>query len=139
MGGFFEYVRPRAFDRALASGADVRALVEHDPARIIGRTRAGNLKLSIDDRGLKVDITPPDTTIVSVTFLGPTDLIEPNSYRFEFTGEPVIDQCHDQQNAICTPSPGLQHLIGIKHEVLAQDGKGTGGPGQRQEFRGALE
>jgi CSLREA domain-containing protein len=33
------------------------------------------------------DVTPPDTTIVSVTYLPPTDLVEPNSFRFEFAGE----------------------------------------------------
>jgi CSLREA domain-containing protein len=33
------------------------------------------------------DVEPPNTTITSVTFLGPTDLIEPNSFRFTFTGE----------------------------------------------------
>ena len=32
------------------------------------------------------DTEPPDTSIVSVTFLGPLDFIEPNSYRFEFAG-----------------------------------------------------
>ena len=30
--------------------------------------------------------TPPDTTIVSMTFLGPTDLVEPESFRFELRG-----------------------------------------------------
>jgi hypothetical protein len=32
------------------------------------------------------DTVPPDTTIVSAIILGPTDLVEPNSLRFEFTG-----------------------------------------------------
>jgi hypothetical protein len=33
------------------------------------------------------DIMPPDTTISGVRFLGPLDLIEPNSWEFTFTGE----------------------------------------------------
>jgi parallel beta-helix repeat protein len=33
------------------------------------------------------DTEPPDTTINSVVVLGPTDLIEPDSIRFELTGE----------------------------------------------------
>ena len=33
------------------------------------------------------DVTPPDTTIVGVTFLGPFSLEEPNSLRFELSGE----------------------------------------------------
>ena len=33
-----------------------------------------------------MDVTPPDTEILSVTHLGPTDLIEPDSLRFELRG-----------------------------------------------------
>jgi HK97 family phage prohead protease len=61
LGGFVEIVRPGAFKRTLAAGADVRALVNHDPSLIIGRTKAGSLVLTDDDRGLRVEITPPDT------------------------------------------------------------------------------
>lgn len=32
------------------------------------------------------DTTAPETTITSVTYVPPTDLLEPNSFRFEFTG-----------------------------------------------------
>jgi hypothetical protein len=32
------------------------------------------------------DTTPPDTTITALTFLPPTDLAEPNSFKFEFSG-----------------------------------------------------
>lgn len=62
LGGFVEVIRPGAFKRSLAAGADVRALVEHDPGRIIARNKAGNLKIAEDDRGLKVEITPTDTS-----------------------------------------------------------------------------
>ena len=33
------------------------------------------------------DVTPPNTVIASVRFLGPLDLIEPNSWEFTFAGE----------------------------------------------------
>src|SRR5438128_11032112 len=61
LGGFIEIVRPGAFKRTLAAGADVRALVNHDPNLIIGRNKAGTLDVAEDDRGLKVTITPLDT------------------------------------------------------------------------------
>ncbi len=32
------------------------------------------------------DLVPPDTTLVDVTVLGPTDLVQPDSVRFTFTG-----------------------------------------------------
>ncbi len=33
-----------------------------------------------------MDVTPPDTQILSVVFLGPTDLVEPETFRFELAG-----------------------------------------------------
>lgn len=62
LGGFVEVIRQGAFRRALSDGQDVRALVDHDPARIIGRNKAGTLRLTEDQRGLLVEIDPPDTT-----------------------------------------------------------------------------
>lgn len=61
LGGFREVVMPGAFDRAIREKQDVRALVGHDPDKILGRTKAGTLDLAIDTRGLKATITPPNT------------------------------------------------------------------------------
>jgi HK97 family phage prohead protease len=63
MPGFHEKVARGAFSRTLADGADVRALVDHDPSKIIGRNTAGTLELSENNRGLKVAIKPPNTTV----------------------------------------------------------------------------
>lgn len=62
LGGFIEYVAPGAFRRTLKEGADVRALLNHDPNYVLGRNKAGTLKLEEDDKGLRVEIDPPDTT-----------------------------------------------------------------------------
>lgn len=61
-GVFVERIAPGAFKRSLSDGADVRALVDHDPSRIIGRRKAGTLEVREDPRGLKVSIKPPDTS-----------------------------------------------------------------------------
>lgn len=63
LGGFRERILPDAVARTLRDGADVRALVDHDSSKVIGRTRAGTLRLDADGHGLRVDIDPPDTTV----------------------------------------------------------------------------
>lgn len=62
-GGWSERIDPSAFQRTLAEGADVRQLVEHDPARIVGRTKNKTLRLSTDEVGLKFECDLPDTSI----------------------------------------------------------------------------
>lgn len=62
LGGFKERILPEAVNRTFSEASDVRALVDHDPARILGRTRAGTLEIRKDARGLKVAIDPPNTT-----------------------------------------------------------------------------
>jgi HK97 family phage prohead protease len=54
-----EVVKPGAFAKTLKDGADVRALWNHDPNIVLGRTKAGTLRLSEDDRGLVYEIDPP--------------------------------------------------------------------------------
>jgi HK97 family phage prohead protease len=61
LGGFHEVIRPGAFDRALKEGHDVRALWNHNPDLVLGRTKAGTLRLSVDDRGLKIEADLPET------------------------------------------------------------------------------
>lgn len=56
---FIERIDPHAFDGAI--NGDVRALINHDTGRVIGRTKSGTLKLSTDTKGLAVEISVPDT------------------------------------------------------------------------------
>ena len=62
LGGFRERVLPGAFTETLKGNPDVRALVDHDSSKILGRTTAGTLTLKEDDRGLAVRINPANTT-----------------------------------------------------------------------------
>jgi hypothetical protein len=59
LGSFVETIAPGAFRSALAG--DVLALMDHDPAKVLGRTRSGTLRLSEDTRGLAFSLDVPDT------------------------------------------------------------------------------
>lgn len=61
LGGFVEQVARSAFTKTIREG-DVRALFNHDPAVVLGRTTSGTLRLSTDDSGLYYEIDMPDTT-----------------------------------------------------------------------------
>ncbi len=58
---FIEQFAPNAFKDSLASGADIRALFEHDHKALLGRTSSSTLSLSEDSTGLRFELTPPDT------------------------------------------------------------------------------
>jgi HK97 family phage prohead protease len=60
LGGFREIIAPEAIDRTLNEGLDVRALVDHDSSKVIGRTRSGTLRLRKDSRGLHIEVEPDE-------------------------------------------------------------------------------
>lgn len=59
--GWWEQVAPGAFTRAIEED-DVRFLVNHNPAQVLARTRAGTLHLSEDKRGLVVEAELADVS-----------------------------------------------------------------------------
>lgn len=61
LGGFVEQIAHGAFTKT-AKEADVRALFNHDPNVVLGRTRSGTLRLSEDDTGLHYEIDMPNTS-----------------------------------------------------------------------------
>jgi HK97 family phage prohead protease len=57
---FTEVIRPGAFTDAL-SGRDILCLIDHDPARLLARTKSGTLRLEEDAKGLRFELDVPDT------------------------------------------------------------------------------
>lgn len=48
--GYAERIDPHAFDKSISG--DIRALTDHNTAKVLGRTTAGTLQLKVDERGL---------------------------------------------------------------------------------------
>ena len=53
--GMYEEISDKAF--ANIDLSDIRALADHDTAKVLGRTKSNTLKLSVDDKGLYGEIT----------------------------------------------------------------------------------
>jgi HK97 family phage prohead protease len=86
-GLFKEQIAPGAFAEAVTRD-DVRSLFNHDSNYVLGRTTAGTLRLVEDDKGLRYDVDPPDTTwardlMVSVQ----RGDVSQSSFAFEVTEE----------------------------------------------------
>ena len=94
--GFREIIKPGAFDDVLND--DVRGLFNHDPNFILGRSAAGTLSLSVDDRGLRYDITAPDTQTIRDLVLAPMlrgDITQSSfAFRVARDGEHVCRKCY---------------------------------------------
>lgn len=60
LGGFREQLATGAFADALGN-SDVRALINHDPNLVLGRSTSGTLTMREDAVGLYTELTPPDT------------------------------------------------------------------------------
>ena len=62
--GYREIIKRGAFKKTIKDG-DIRALVNHDTNMVLGRSTAGTLSLEEDEKGLYVEIIPPETTFAN--------------------------------------------------------------------------
>lgn len=92
-GWFTEEIAPGAFTDTLARKDDVRALFNHDPNQLLGRTKSGTLELEEDDKGLFSRISPPDTQLGRdiVTLIGRGDISQ-MSFGFWIDKEEITQE-----------------------------------------------
>jgi HK97 family phage prohead protease len=62
LGGFREVIAPGAFSASLQRNDDIRALINHDPSLVLGRTKNGSLVLREDATGLRIACALPNTS-----------------------------------------------------------------------------
>ena len=78
-----ERIAPGAFTKTLKT-SDTRALFNHDSNWILGRSTSGTLKMSEDDTGLAVEISPPDTQLIRDMVITPMERGDLNQMSFAF-------------------------------------------------------
>lgn len=97
--GYREKIARGAFTRTLNEGADVRALVDHEPSKILGRNTAGTLTLEENNKGLKVRISPANTT-------AGRDIIESvrrgDVSQMSFAFRSIVDEYEDHKDGSYT-------------------------------------
>ena len=95
LGGFKERVLPGAATKTI-DGGDIRALFNHDPNFLLGRTRSGTLGLTDEKKGLHFEASPPDTQTIRDLVIAPmtprngSDSADLNQCSFSFL--PVEDE-----------------------------------------------
>lgn len=111
MNMFVEEIAPGAFDDVI--GDDVRALFNHDPNFVLGRTRSGTLSLSLDSRGLAYTITPPDTQMVRDLVLAPMRRGDVSGSSFKFRVAPGGDEWREEGDIVVRTIRRFEALIDV--------------------------
>ena len=139
---FREQIAPGAFKKTLKT-SDTRALFNHDTNYLLGRSSSGTLKMQEDEKGLAVEITPPDTQLIRDLVLTPMERKDLNQMSFAFMvtaeewvekkGEmpirtitevdPLFDVSVVTQPAYPTTDAKIRSMfaeVGIEHEPLCK-------------------
>mgnify|MGYP003308057480 CR=1 FL=1 len=85
--GMSESIAPGAFDGQ--TSGDVRALIDHETRLVLGRTKAGTLQLSQDERGLwgRIDINPNDGDAMNLVARVERGDVDQCSFGFDILDE----------------------------------------------------
>lgn len=87
LGGFREQIKPGAFADAVKTD-DVRALFNHDPNFVLGRSTNGTLRMVEDAKGLAVEIDVPETPQIRDLVLAPIERGDVSQMSFGFSVNP---------------------------------------------------
>lgn len=100
LGGFREVIAPEALDRTLKEGIDLRALVDHKSAKILGRMRAGTLEVTKDQTGLRVLIEPDAAITYAGDILRSVKRGDVSGMSFAFSTMPGGDDWEEDDNGM---------------------------------------
>lgn len=61
---FIEQITPKAFQRAIEKSEDILCLLDHEPMRVLGSTKQGNIELFEDNIGLRAICRITDSEVI---------------------------------------------------------------------------
>lgn len=82
-----ESIAPGTFDTAI--DGDIRALINHETTLVLGRTKAGTLKLTADEKGLygEIEINENDTDALNLYYRVQRGDVDQCSFGFDIVKE----------------------------------------------------
>jgi hypothetical protein len=86
LGYFREKIQPGAFKEAIKV-SDARALFNHNPDYVLGRQSNETLRLKEDDKGLYMEVDPPDTQFIRDLVIAPIERGDIREQSFGFIVE----------------------------------------------------
>jgi len=95
LGGFREKISPGVFGRSLKNNADVKALFNHNPSNILGRTKSGTLKLEDTPVGLRFYCALDKNSQAHKDLYGAVKRGDIDECSFAFTVPPGGDEWED--------------------------------------------
>lgn len=110
LGGFREKIAPGAFDEVLDN--DVRGLFNHDSNFVLGRTKAGTMRLSVDAQGLLYEITPSDSQTIRDLVLIPMERGDVDQSSFGFYVEDD-DWSEDEDGRVIRTIKKVRQLLDV--------------------------
>lgn len=85
--GCFEEIAPESFDNVDLS--DVRALIDHETSKVLGRTKSGTLTLSVDAKGVygEIKVNENDTEAMNLYYRVQRGDVDQCSFGFNILDE----------------------------------------------------
>lgn len=98
--GYSERIDPHAFDKSI--NGDIRALTDHNTAKVLGRTTAGTLSLKVDDHGLYgvIAVNPNDREAMDL--YARVKRGDVNQCSFGFVIDAALDEYRDNGDVLTT-------------------------------------
>lgn len=138
--GVTESIDPGAFDEELASGADIRALINHDSTLVLGRTKAGTAQFRADDIGVYgiVKINPKDQDAVNALARVERGDVDQASFGFrEWEETREVDEATGKVHYTLTKIKELMEFTVCTFPAYQSTSLSARDEGTRDELRGA--